>query len=135
MNKYNIVKDNETNTTINILHDDYNKKINSENSNFMNNQKLITNKKINDQDDALDILEKGIDRLKQKSMEIGDEIKQHSVMLDKLDNNINDSSYKIEKINLILGKIKKNIDKCSFLWIIIFLGVLLFVMICLIIWS
>ena len=120
MNKYNIVKDNETNTTINILHDDYNKKINSENSNFMNNQKLITNKKINDQDDALDILEKGIDRLKQKSMEIGDEIKQHSVMLDKLDNNINDSSYKIEKINLILGKIKKNIDKCSFLWIIIF---------------
>ena len=136
MSKYNTIKDDDTITTINILHNNYHKKINSENSHFIKNQKLLINNKIEEQEDALDILEKGIDKLKLKSMEISNETKLQKVILDKLDDDINDSNHKIQKTNSILNQIKKNIEKCSFLWIIILIGVLLlFILIFLIIWS
>lgn len=122
-----------SNDVFNVLHNT--NEITHENTRFITQQQIELKKQLRQQDDALDQLEKGIDRLGQTAKAINEETKLQEIMLDNLDEDISNSNNKIGRTNDILDKFLKIKDNCSSLWIIIFLGALLFIMICLIIWA
>lgn len=147
-NKNNNIQN--ANETINILHYKTNqsgkyqfdhknyeneKKINDENTTFINTQKNELKKQLKYQDDALDELEKGIERLHQIGISIKDESALQKVMLENLDNDISNDNNKIATINNKIKKFLNVSDNCNMLWIIIILCIILFISICLIIWT
>jgi t-SNARE complex subunit (syntaxin) len=132
-NKKKTNSNTNSNDVFNVLHNT--NEITQENTKFISNQQIEFKKQLRQQDDALDQLEKGIDRLGQTAKAINDETKLQEIMLDNLDKDISNSNNKIGKTNEILGKFLKIKDNCSSLWIIITLIVLLIILVCLVIWT
>ena len=147
-NKNNNIQN--ANETINLLHYKTNqsekyhldhknyeneKKIIDENTIFINTQQNELKKQLKYQDEALDELEKGVDRLHQIGISIKDESALQKVMLENLDNDISNDNNKIATINKKIKKFLNVSDNCNMLWIIIVLCIILFIGICLIIWT
>ena len=92
----------------------------------------ILHNNINNQEKYLDELEKGINILGNNAKSINEELKTQNKMLDRVDDDINNSN---NKINNILNKLLKVKDNSSTLQTIAILSVVLFVLVCFVIWS
>jgi len=115
-----------TKATFNILHD--------ENNFFVNHQEIEFKSHLENQNDALDELEKGLTRLGKAGREINEEIKIQSNLIDNLDEDIDTAHNKIGKMNNMLNKSLYTKNKCNGFWTIFCLCIILFILIFLVIW-
>mmetsp|Transcript_6851 Transcript_6851/g.21240 ORF Transcript_6851/g.21240 Transcript_6851/m.21240 type:complete len:127 (-) Transcript_6851:291-671(-) len=87
-----------------------------------------------EQDEGLEQLDGAVDRVHRMAQEIHGELKTQGNLLEDLENEIDETS---EKMNFVMGKLAKLLktkDNCQ-LWTIIILTVLFLVMVLVLIWS
>ena len=95
-----------------------------ENSKFIKGQKQQTVQMIRQQDDNLEILGSAVDRVGEMAKTINTEVKEQSIMLDGLDQDINDASSRLNTVQEALGKLLKTKDGCQ-IWTIVILTAIL----------
>lgn len=105
----------------------FNKKIERENNDFIQNQKLDTYQKIAEQDENLMELGGAVDRLQDIATGVNEEVKLQSGLLDDLEKDLDGASSKMDYITHKLGKLLKTKDGCQ-IWTIVILFVILVVL-------
>lgn len=98
--------------------------LNDENSKFIKGQKQQTVQMIKQQDDNLVVLGSAVDRVGEMAKTINTEVKEQSIMLDGLDQDINDASSRLNTVQEALGKLLKTKDGCQ-IWTIVILTAIL----------
>jgi len=104
------------------------------NTDFIHEQHAQTRTIMREQDENLEQLDGAVDRVHRMAEEIHGELKTQSRMIGDLENEIDETS---EKMNFVMGKLAKLLktkDTCQ-LWTIVILAVVLVVLILLLIWS
>lgn len=107
--------------------------VTTENTKFIKSQKQQTMQMIEQQDKDLDALGHSVDRLGQIGREINQEVKEQTILLDNLGNEIDESGNKMNVVQEALSKLLKTKDGCQ-IWTIVILGVILVILVCLVIW-
>ncbi len=98
--------------------------INQENNRFVKDQKLQTQQLIREQDKNIESLGTAVDRLHEVGRTINTEVKEQSVMLDKLEGEIDEASSKMNAVEAALSKLLKTKDSCQ-IWTVVILAVIL----------
>lgn len=105
-----------------------------ENQNFVSSEKGKAMELIARQDEDLDHLGKAVDRLGEIGRDINTEVKEQTVLLDKLGEEIDESNNKLMVVQGALGKLLNTKDGCQ-IWTVVILAVVLILLIALVIWS
>lgn len=108
--------------------------INRENDRFVGEQRMSVQQTIDQQDQNLDDLGRSVDRLGQIGRDINTEVKEQNVLLDKLDEEIDESAERMNVVQEALQKLLNTKDACQ-IWTIVILGVILILLIALVIWT
>jgi len=104
------------------------------NTDFIHQQHAETRTIMREQDDNLEVLDGAVDRVHRMAQEIHGELKTQSRLIDDLEQEIDETS---EKMNFVMGKLAKLLktkDSCQ-LWTIVILTLVLIIMILVLIWS
>lgn len=99
----------------------------AENSRFIKSQKQQTQEMIERQDQGLEELGRGVDRLHELGKTINEEVKDQSTLLDHLGNEVDDASSRMTTVQGALEKLLKTKDGCQ-IWTIVILGVVLIIL-------
>ena len=94
------------------------------NDKFVKQQKQQTQQLIERQDQNLDQLGVAVDRLGKIGQEINEEVREQSVMLDELGNEIDDNADRMNVVQAALAKLLKTKDGCK-IWTIVILTLIL----------
>lgn len=108
--------------------------INQENSRFIKDQKLQVKKSIQDQDRSIEQLGTAVDRLGEIGRTINTEVKEQTILLDKLETEIDEASTRMGQVEQALGKLLKTKDSCQ-IWTVVILALILIILIALVIWT
>jgi hypothetical protein len=112
-------------------YDDANKalisNINQENNRFIKDQKVQIQKSIHDQDRAIEQLGTQVDKLGEIGRTINTEVKEQTILLDKLETEIDDASTRMGQVEQALGKLLKTKDSCQ-IWTIVILALILIIL-------
>lgn len=101
--------------------------INQENNRFIKDQKVQIQKSMQDQDKAIEQLGTQVDRLGEIGRTINTEVKEQSILLDKLETEIDDASTRMGQVEQALGKLLKTKDSCQ-IWTIVILALILIIL-------
>lgn len=101
--------------------------INQENNRFIKDQKVQIQKNIQDQDKAIEQLGTQVDRLGEIGRTINTEVKEQTILLDKLETEIDDASTRMGQVEQALGKLLKTKDSCQ-IWTIVILALILIIL-------
>lgn len=112
----------------------YEDKINSENTNFVRDQKLQTKSLLAEQDVAVTKLGSAVDRLGQVGKGIQEELIEQGALLDNLETEVNEASGRLGQVQLALGKLLKTKDSCQ-IWTVVILTLILIILVALVIWT
>lgn len=104
------------------------------NEKFVNQSKQTTMKLIEQQDQNLEQLGVAVDRLGAIGKEINEEVREQSVLLDSLGNEIDDAADRMNVVQAALAKLLKTQDGCK-IWTIVILTLILVLLIALVIWT
>mmetsp|Transcript_6850 Transcript_6850/g.21237 ORF Transcript_6850/g.21237 Transcript_6850/m.21237 type:complete len:266 (-) Transcript_6850:291-1088(-) len=108
--------------------------IEMQNTDYVHQSHAETRTIMQEQDEGLEQLDGAVDRVHRMAQEIHGELKTQGNLLEDLENEIDETS---EKMNFVMGKLAKLLktkDNCQ-LWTIIILTVLFLVMVLVLIWS
>lgn len=108
--------------------------INQENNRFIKDQKVQIHKNIQDQDKAIEQLGTHVDRLGEIGRTINTEVKEQTILLDKLETEIDEASTKMGQVEQALGKLLKTKDSCQ-IWTVVILALILIILVALVIWT
>jgi hypothetical protein len=98
--------------------------INQENNRFIKDQKVQIQRSMQDQDKSVEQLGVAVDRLGEIGRTINTEVKEQTILLDKLETEVDDASTKMGQVEQALGKLLKTKDSCQ-IWTIVILAVIL----------
>lgn len=116
------------------VHNARSQQLNQENDRFISDQKQVTRKLIQDQDQDLEKLGHAVGRLEQVGREINLEIKTQGKLLDALGNEIDVAGEKMNSVQAALSKLLKTKDTCQ-IWTIVILALVLILLVALVIWT
>lgn len=106
---------------------------NNNNDDYIRNQRLITQNNISQQDEQLNTLGLAVDKLGSLGRDINQEIKEQTVILTKLDTDLDDAGNKMNIVMFSLSKLLKTKNNCQ-IYVIVMLMLILLFLIALIIW-
>lgn len=98
--------------------------INQENNRFVKDQRLQTQQLIREQDKSVEQLGVAVDRLGEIGKTINTEVKEQAVLLDKLEEEVDEASSKMNAVEAALSKLLKTKDSCQ-IWTVVILAVIL----------
>jgi len=107
--------------------------IEKNNSRFVETQQQQAKEMINLQDEALEALGQGVDRLNEMGTAINVELKEQDKMLGGLSGEMDEAEAKMNMVNHYLNKLLKTKDGCQYGSILI-LAIILIVLIAIVIW-
>jgi Syntaxin 6, N-terminal len=103
------------------------------NSKFVEDQQLYAKEMINIQDEALEALGQGVDRLNDMGTAINVELKEQDKMLGGLGSEMEEAEGKMNMVNHYLNKLLKTKDGCQYGTILV-LAIILVVLVAVVIW-
>lgn len=107
--------------------------IEKSNSRFVENQSLQAKQMINVQDEALDALGQGVDRLNDLGSTINVELRDQNKLLGGLSGDMDEAEGKMNMVNHYLNKLLKSKDGCQYGTIAV-LAIILLILVACIIW-
>ncbi|KAJ1419332.1 soluble NSF attachment protein receptor, partial [Ochromonadaceae sp. CCMP2298] len=92
----------------------------NDNAAFVSGQSQRTQHMIQQQDESLESLGQAVDRLGTIGRDINEEVREQSVLLDSLGNEVDEAGAKMDVVTASLSKLLKTKDNCQ-IWTIVFL--------------
>eukprot|EP00286_Rhodomonas_abbreviata_P027371 CAMPEP_0181313546 /NCGR_PEP_ID=MMETSP1101-20121128/14304_1 /TAXON_ID=46948 /ORGANISM="Rhodomonas abbreviata, Strain Caron Lab Isolate" /LENGTH=238 /DNA_ID=CAMNT_0023420503 /DNA_START=60 /DNA_END=776 /DNA_ORIENTATION=+ len=105
-----------------------------DNASFIANQQQQTRRMVEQQDASLDSLGVAVDRLHAIGKDINEEVREQSVLLDGLEQEVDEAAQKMDVVTGSLAKLLKTKDGCQ-VWTIVILTFILILLIALVVWS
>jgi len=111
-----------------------NSALHNENTGFIKDKRQQQQELVKKQDENLGQLGTAVDRLGEIGRGINEELKEQNVLLDKLGNEVDDASSRMNTVQAALEKLLKTKDGCQ-IWTIVILTFILILLVALIIWA
>lgn len=109
-------------------------RVSEENENFIQDNRKVTKELVKQQDVNIGHLGEAVGRLEERGRAINAEIKEQTIMLDNLGNEIDVASEKMNTVQAALSKLLKTNDKCQ-IWSIVVLALVLIILVACVIWT